>query len=71
MFGRMLFIGLNTNDRNVIKKLIQECHIGGFVLYSKNYHNYEEMVDLIHFIKHCASLENYVILIGIDQEGYE
>lgn len=70
MFGRMLFIGLNTNDRNVIKKLIQECHIGGFVLYSKNYHNYEEMVDLIHFIKHCASLENYVILIGIDQEGY-
>ena len=70
MFGRMLFIGLSTNDRNIIKRLIKECHVGGFILYSKNYRNYEEMIELIHYIKHLATLENYTILIGIDQEGY-
>lgn len=70
MLGRMLLIGLNTNDKNIIERLIKECHVAGFILYSKNYHNYEEMIELINYIKYLASLENYTILIGIDQEGY-
>lgn len=70
MIGRMLFVGLNTKSRDVIQRLIQECHVGGVVLYSKNYQTYQEMIDLIRFIHGLAEKEHYSILIGIDQEGY-
>ena len=40
MFEKMLFVGLNTTDKNIIKKLIKEYHVGGVILYSENYHNY-------------------------------
>ena len=42
MFGRMLFVGLSTNDRGIIKKLVLDCHVGGLTLYSRNYRNYDE-----------------------------
>lgn len=70
MFERMLFVGLNTTDKNIIKKLIKEYHVGGVILYSKNYHNYQEMVRLINQIHTWAQEENYIVLIGIDEEGY-
>lgn len=66
----MLFVGLNTTDKNIIKKLIKEYHVGGVILYSKNYHNYQEMVRLINQIHTWAQEENYIVLIGIDEEGY-
>ena len=70
MFGRMLFVGLSTNDKNIIQKLVNDCHVGGLTLYSKNYHNYEEMLKLIQYIHDLAKKAGYTILIGIDQEGY-
>ena len=70
MFGRMLFVGLSTNDKNIIKKLIQDCHVGGITLYSKNYHNYKQMLELINYIHELAEEAGYIILVGIDQEGY-
>ncbi len=70
MLGNMLFVGLNTTDEDVIRKLIKTCHIGGITLYGKLYKNYEEMLKIINFIKKLSQEENYNILIGIDQEGY-
>ena len=70
MFGRMLFVGLSTNDRNNIKKLILECHVGGLTLYSRNYRNYEEMLELINYIHSLSEKAGYTILVGIDEEGY-
>lgn len=70
MFGRMLFVGLRTSDRNIIKKLIHECHVGGIIIYSRNYKTYEEMINLVNFIHQEAEDAGYTILVGIDQEGY-
>ena len=70
MVGRMLFVGLSTNDKTVIERLIVKCHVGGIILYSKNYHNYQEMLELIRYIFDLAKKEGYPILVGIDQEGY-
>ena len=70
MLERMLFVGLNTNDLSIIKKLIKEYHVGGVILYSKNYRNFEEMIHLINQIHSWAEEEGYVILVGIDEEGY-
>lgn len=70
MIGRMLFVGLSTSNKNIIKKLIQECHVGGLTLYSRNYRNYEEMLELINYIHGLAEEAGYTILVGIDQEGY-
>ena len=70
MIGRMLFVGLSTNDRNIVKKLILDCHVGGLTLYSRNYRNYEEMLELINYIHSLAEEAGYTILVGIDQEGY-
>lgn len=70
MFEKMLFVGLNTTDKNIIKKLIKEYHVGGVILYSKNYHNYQEMICLINQIHTWAEEEHYTLLIGIDEEGY-
>ena len=70
MLGRMLFVGLNTNDPKIIEKLILECKVGGITLYSRNYQTYEEMIKLINMIHSLADRAGYTILIGIDQEGY-
>ena len=70
MIGRMLFVGLSTSDRNIIKKLVLDCHVGGLTLYSRNYRNYEEMLELINYIHGLAEEAGYTILVGIDQEGY-
>ncbi len=69
MLGNILFVGLNTTDKNVIRKLILDCHIGGITLYKKLYQNYNEMLDIINYIKKLSQEANYNILIGIDQEG--
>lgn len=70
MLGNVLFVGLNTTDKNVIRKLIKECHVGGITLYGRLYRNYDEMLEIINYIKKLSAEENYNILIGIDQEGY-
>ena len=70
MLGKLLFVGLKTNNKNIIKRLIKECHIGGVILYSQNYRSYDDMIDFINYIHSLAQEAGYIILIGIDQEGY-
>ena len=62
MLGNILFVGLNTTDKNVIRKLILDCHIGGITLYKKLYENYQEMLDIINYIKKLSQEANYNIL---------
>ncbi len=68
MVGNILFVGLNTTDREIIRKLIWECHVGGITLYRSLYKNYEEMIEIINYIKKLSQEANYNVLIGIDQE---
>ena len=50
--GQMLMIGLDiANPKDKIEEIITKYKIGGVLLYKKNYKSYEELVDLINYIK--------------------
>ena len=68
--GQMLIVGIEgkkINDR--IKRLILEYKVGGFILYSRNYDNYEEMLNIIKELKQINSVNKIPLFISIDQEG--
>ncbi len=70
MLGQIFIVGLNTKDHNIIKTLITKYHVGGLTLYKNLYKNYEEMLELINYIKALSKIANYEVLICIDEEGY-
>ena len=61
MFGNLFMVGLTSTDLKIVQELIKR-HIGGIILYSRLYKNYQEMLDLINYIKRLAEEENYKIL---------
>lgn len=68
--GQMFIVGLDTtNVMNKLETLILKQKVGGIMLYKKNYKNYEEMVEIINYIKKLNSKNKVPILIAIDQEG--
>jgi len=67
--GQKFMFGVNSNNVNIIIDLIKNYHIGGVILYKKNYHNYDEMLSFIKKLK-IANKENKIpLFIAIDQEG--
>jgi len=65
-FGQMIILGLDVDDVDQkIFDLIREYQIGGVVLYKKNYHSVDEMINLINKIK----ITNIPMFIAIDQEN--
>ena len=69
--GQKLIIGLDVkNAKEVVYELIVKHKIGGVLLYKKNYQNYDEMLELINYIKETNSKFNKIpMFIAIDQEG--
>lgn len=69
--GQMLIIRLHGKIINEdLKTLIKEYNIGGFLLSSKNYDTYEEMLNIINELKSINSKYNDIpLFISIDQEG--
>lgn len=68
--GQMVIIGMDTNyitDR--IKIMITKYKIGGIILYRKNFHTYQEMLDLISQLKDLNKGNKIPLWIAIDQEG--
>lgn len=68
--GQMIIIGMYTNyitDR--IKIMITKYKIGGIILYRKNFHTYQEMLDLIRQLKELNKGNKIPLWIAIDQEG--
>lgn len=67
--GQKFIIGINSNNIESVIKMIKEYHIGGVILYRKNYSNYEDMINVIRSLK-TANKENKVpLFIAIDQEN--
>ena len=68
--GQMLMIGLDIeNPKAKIEEIIKKHKIGGILLYKKNYKSYEELVDLINYIKKKNEANKIPLFIAIDQEG--
>ena len=68
--GQMLMIGLDiANPKDKIEEIITKYKIGGVLLYKKNYKTYEELIDLINYIKKKNEANKIPLFIAIDQEG--
>ena len=67
--GQRFIFGINNNNIEPIIELIKNGFIGGIILYKKNYHNYDEMIEVINRFK-AANKDNKIpLFIAIDQEG--
>lgn len=71
--GQTFIVGLDVpygkNMFKIIDRIITEYKSGGICLYRKNYNNYEQLVEVINYIKDKSSQEKVPIFIAIDQEG--
>lgn len=67
--GQMIILGLDVSviDDNILK-LLKEYHIGGVVLYKKNYHDTSSMIDLINKLK-TNNPSPIPMFIALDQEN--
>ncbi len=67
--GQKFMFGVTSSNIDVIIKLIKEYHIGGVILYKKNYSNYDEMLEVIKKLKKANKGNKIPLFISIDQEG--
>ena len=65
LFGRLMIDidGFNLSDED--KSLLSSKHIGGLILFSKNFNSYDQLYNLI---KEVRSIKDNII-IAVDQEG--
>lgn len=67
--GQLIILGLDvSNIDDKIFNLIKEYHIGGVVLYKKNYQDTTTMINLINKLKH-NNPSNIPMFFALDQEN--
>ena len=67
--GQRFMFGVNSDNIDIIINLIENYHIGGVILYKKNYSSYDEMLSVIKRFKKANSKNKIPLFIAIDQEG--
>lgn len=68
--GQLFMIELEEGKiTNKTIEMIQKYKIGGFILYSKDYQNYEEMLEIVNQLKEINKENKIPLWIAIDQEG--
>lgn len=67
--GQKFIVGINSCNIDDIIYLIKNYHIGGVLLYKKNYRNYNEMLSIIKRLKEANKNNRIPLFITIDQEG--
>jgi len=67
--GQRFIFGVNNENIDDIIRLIKECYIGGVVLYSRNYDNYGNMLEVIKRLKDANKNNKVPLFIATDQEG--
>lgn len=67
--GQKFIFGVNSGDVNAIIELIENCSIGGIILYKRNYTSYFEMLEVIKKFKIANKNNKVPLFISIDQEN--
>ena len=67
--GQRFIFGTNTENIEIIESLIKNYHIGGVILYKKNYKNYEDMIEVIKRLKNANKDNKVPLFTAVDQEG--
>ncbi|MDF2840489.1 MAG: beta-N-acetylhexosaminidase [Clostridia bacterium] len=68
--GQMIIAGIDgyqLNENEV--KLIQEYHIGGFILFGRNVEEAEQLLKLTNSLKVTNAANKVPLLISVDEEG--
>lgn len=68
--GQMVIVGFNgyTIDENT-RALIKNYHAGGFILYSYNVENPDQLLTLINSLKSTNSSNKIPVFVSVDEEG--
>ena len=68
--GQLLVVGLEgyTIDDNA-RKMIEDYHISGFILFDRNVENASQLIDLINSLKRANSKNRLPLFISVDEEG--
>ena len=67
--GQRFIFGTNTDNIEILLKLVKDNYIGGVILYRKNYETYDDMLSLIKKLKEANSNNKIPLFIAIDQEA--
>lgn len=68
--GQMITVGIEgyTLDENA-RKLIEEHHVGGIIIFGKNVESPNQLLNLINSLKEANSKNRTPLFISVDEEG--
>ena len=69
--GQLVIVGVDgyENDEHS-RKLIEENHVGGFILFKNNIQNSRQMLDLLNSLKAINAAQNKIpLFLSVDEEG--
>lgn len=68
--GQMIIAGIDSYEINENeKKLIQENHIGGFILFGRNIESPEQLLNLTNSLKETNAASAIPLFVSVDEEG--
>src|SRR5699024_5292027 len=68
--GQMIFSGVNgTEMTDETKRIIEEYHVGGIILFANNIQSVNQTVNFLNDIKSVNTSNPYPLLLGVDEEG--
>lgn len=70
--GQMFIIAIDESQiTKKTEEMIEKYKIGGFILYRKNYDNYQEMIKVVNKLKEINQKNKIPLFIAIDQERWK
>jgi beta-N-acetylhexosaminidase len=68
--GQLVIVGVDAYTNNAHSQvLINDYHVGGFILFGQNIKNTNQTLTLINSLKKSNSRSNIPLFLGIDEEG--
>lgn len=68
--GQMVIVGLDGYDNNNnSQKMIEEYHVGGFILFKRNIQDSQQLLRLINSLKETNAVNKVPLFFSIDEEG--
>lgn len=68
--GQLVIAGVEAYENDQYsKQLIEQYHVGGFILFKKNIQNAEQMLTLLNSLKETNKANKNSLFLSIDEEG--
>lgn len=68
--GQLVMVGLEGYENDAqAKELIENYHVGGFILFKRNIRDAEQTLELTNSLKESNTINDIPLFLGIDEEG--